>query len=112
MASKESSGGSGVFTKLSNKMKGLFSSSSSSEPKMVISKPTGEFYFYAFLYCIYLSIHFNFNFQLLFSKSSFSSFGAGTYLHTGFRHLNHVKADDRSSTGFTVFIYLSICLHE
>lgn len=59
MASKESSGGSGVFTKLSNKMKGLFSSSSSSEPKMIISKPTG------------------------------------------FRHLNHVKADDRSSTGFT-----------
>ena len=40
---KDGAGGGGVFTKLSNRMKGLFSSSSS-EPEMIISKPTGMMY--------------------------------------------------------------------
>ena len=37
-----SGGGGGVFTKLTNKMKSMFSSSTS-EPEMIISKPTGVY---------------------------------------------------------------------
>ena len=37
-----SGGGGGVFTKLTNKMKSMFSSSPS-EPEMIISKPTGVY---------------------------------------------------------------------
>ena len=61
MSNNDSSNG-GIFSKLSSKMKNMFSKQEE-EPQFVISKPTG------------------------------------------FRHLNHVKPDDRTSTGFAVIYF-------